>query len=140
MNASLWPDTRGQDLHLYNHSPSLAPLGHGGVVWHVFCAILVPRLGRFLLEATAQAPAIGLQPGLAKLVAIEVVHEKIGRRVDADQEMRESHDHDHGRVHLALTIGITLLTPDQLVEVGNDFDALTYDEEGGHGCKEEEGA
>ena len=68
---------------------------------------------------------------MSELVAAQVVEEEVGRGVDADQKVGQADDHDHRGVQVALLpVRGLLRAPDQLVEIGNDLEALADDEKG----------
>jgi hypothetical protein len=95
------------------------------------------RLGTAFVYPHATSPKTPIQPCLPKLVPVQVVDQKVGRGVDADEQVGQPHDHDDGAVELAVAGDVVLaLRTHQLVEVRDDFEALTYDKERRHSCKD----
>ena len=79
-------------------------------------------------------PAVEVEPGHPELAPGEVVDEKVGRRVEAHEQVGDPDDTGGDGVKLALlTRGSGLRrAPNQLVEIRDDLEALADDEEGAH--------
>ena len=83
-------------------------------------------------------PAVEVEPRHAELAPGEVVDEEVGRRVEAHEEVGDPDDPRRDRIELALARDPGLRrAPDELVEVGDDLEALADDEEGAHGDQDD---
>ena len=73
---------------------------------------------------------VRVEPCAAELLPVHVVDDKVYGGVDADEEMAQPGDDVAEAFQLALVIIVDVSADDQLVEIGQDLEALTSDEDG----------
>ena len=95
----------------------------------MICTVFKTQAGTAQTNASFSAPpaAVGAHEGPPELGAPDHVHEEVGRRVDAHEEVAEG---DEG-VDEAVGGAVALAAEEPLVDVGDELEALAAEEEEG---------
>ena len=95
----------------------------------MICTVFKTHAGTAQTNASFSAPpaAVGAHEGPPELGAPDHVHEEVGRRVDAHEEVAEG---DEG-VDEAVGGAVVLAAEEALVDVGDELEALAAEEEEG---------